>query len=854
LSYLNAHVAIFPRSFGELAAGMEARQLTLSIPRFEVKTYRRVCSASDRIPKPPHFIYHLRCTWTGPPRTDVEFGSDEDLIAQQKGERYWWDSLPSNYTVKRRWNDIQKFHTLVDQELAFDKKGGYRRVKTRTPVLPKAGELDAFLVSLAATGDVMAMTRRRSEVTGAGEDALGELDLLHTVYVDRLKPYFLEMNKVLAEVPPELIQDCHALRNFVTSGVSCKKRFLAGDTFYGRGPFLLEPSHYAAEGKKELQRRAEKVKLEVRSRASSERDDDPKKSMRKKHSRQLTHSSSMGMSRRASTEKGVGHSPSLPALSMEALESFERRRSSVDELKDLEASAQQFERLAASHYGFFAQRMSKKDMASSAKDYWRQMSLKEKKEMARRSMLLPLDSVAPPPSRVPDETDNMSMYSSRSFWLSTPPTGQMSRLPLLPPPESMDPFREDNGSSKRRASPERQSLGLSSLMKKPAEKIEHMEVVMRDLCEGFQVCLLGEAAPQVPRSMRLKEPVKDYPLPQREQTMKVYRVYCNLLQSEGVDPSGELLPDKPPEKEIKGGKMNPNESRAFLSSASRKATEQARRRQRRHGINFGQEQARISWPVILRWAQHLEDLAADFRYRSVTAALNRALLLWRKKQATPRQRQEGVDLSMMIQWTWPNVREDRIADMMQWIFESELDKFRQPTPRLMDPHDRRILEALFKRLDENGVGSCAPEDIAGGEEETDDRKENIVDVETVKAVVGEDRIELLPFLELMCEISECGVRAHEGATEVLRQDGRKLVLQHRKAVGGKIWVFDGTPPEEEQCRRVADVFEAEVLRWRALATANIPPKQVMEELDPDDEAEDLLALLDSESEEEEAME
>ena len=75
---------------------------------------------------------------------------------------------------------------------------------------------------------------------------------------------------------------------------------------------------------------------------------------------------------------------------------------------------------------------------------------------------------------------------------------------------------------------------------------------------------------------------------------------------------------------------------------------------------------------------------------------------------------------------------------------------------------------------------------------------------------------------LMCEISECGVRAHEGATEawsehlpksmewfqgtsmnqlklfelcvltevvgtapeVLRQDGRKLVLQHRKAVGG----------------------------------------------------------------------
>lgn len=487
--------------------------------------------------------------------------------------------------------------------------------------------------------------------------------------------------------------------------------------------------------------------------------------------------------------------------------------------------------------------------------------------MGRRAMILPLDSVAPPPSRLgsriledPD-ADNCSTYSARSFWLSTPQakaTSQMcSRLPSLPPPNETEPFRQDTSKPKpeRRPSPQH-SLGLSSLMKKPAEKIEHMEVVMRDLCEGFQVCLLGEAAPQVPRSMRLKEPMKRYANPEREQTMKVYRLYCNLLQTEGVDPSGESLPEapeKPLDKEQKGRNLSPM-GRSFLSSASKKAGEQARRRQRRNGINFGQELARITWHTVLGWAQHMEDLAADFRYRSVTAALNRALHLWRKKQATPRQRQEGVDLSMMIQWTWPDVKEDRIADMMQWIFESELEKFRQPTPRLMDPHDRRILEALFRRLDENGVGSCAPEDIAGGEEETDDRKENIVDVETVKAVIGEDRIELLPFLELMCEISETGVRAHPGAAEVFRQDSRKLVLQHRRAVGGKIWVFDGTPEDEEQCRRVADVFEAEVLRWRALANTKVPVKQEEpEELELDD-AEDILAMLETDSEDEEAVE
>lgn len=45
-------------------------------------------------------------------------------------------------------------------------------------------------------------------------------------------------------------------------------------------------------------------------------------------------------------------------------------------------------------------------------------------------------------------------------------------------------------------------------------------------------------ASQVPRSMRLKEPVKDYPLPQREQTMKVPR---------------QKLLVKPPMTEVTGG-------------------------------------------------------------------------------------------------------------------------------------------------------------------------------------------------------------------------------------------------------------------------------------------------------------
>ncbi|CAE7395451.1 ABCG15 [Symbiodinium pilosum] len=412
----------------------------------------------------------------------------------------------------------------------------------------------------------------------------------------------------------------------------------------------------------------------------------------------------------------------------------------------------------------------------------------------------------------------------------------IERLPSLPPPGLNEPFREDSAGTKRSRpiSEQKHSVGLASLMMKPAERTEHMEaegwqlvfvwfsalgereVVMRDLCEGFQVCILGEPAPQVPRSMRLKEPMKIRRRPGREETMKVYNVYCNLLQSEGLDAGGGLLPELPPDKDSK--KSNLHETRAFHHPSVKKANEQARRRQRRHG-QLTEEIARISWPTLLQWVQHLEDLAADFRYRSVTAALNRALHQWRRKQATPRQQQEGVDLSMIIQWTWPDVTEEKIADMMLWIFEIELDKFKQPTPRLMDSHDRRILEALFHRLDENNVGSCSAEDIAGSKEDEDEgnnEKQNLVDVDTVKAVVGQERVELLPFLELMCE---SGVRAHEAATEVLLDDGRKLVLQYRRAVDSKVWVFDGTPADEEQCRRVARVFEAEVIRWRALAQA-----------------------------------
>lgn len=277
------------------------------------------------------------------------------------------------------------------------------------------------------------------------------------------------------------------------------------------------------------------------------------------------------------------------------------------------------------------------------------------------------------------------------------------------------------------------------------------------------------------------------PLPNEGETKKVYRLYCDLLAEEGLSPAagGEVRSKDPPDQH----------------------------RQHRGAI-VSHELARISWKSILNWVQHTEDLTEDFRKRSVVAALNRALQNWRNRLASPRQRRSGVSLPMLISWMWPNVTDEHITRMMEWICIIELEKFRQPTPPLMDAQDRQALESIFNTMDRHGKGSVLPEDIAGGKDQNvADKLKNIVDADTVKAVTGEGRITFLPFLELMCEN---GYLAHEGAKQVLLANGKTIVQQDRKAIGKKVWVFDGNPPEEEQPRRLADVFEAEVLRWRTV--------------------------------------
>lgn len=744
-------------------AGDEAvnhRRLTLTIPRVDVRLYQRTCTSADRISKPAHFVYIFRCDWSGNRREDIEYGSAEDMNAQKNGEVCWWDSLPNTYVLRRQWADIRRFHNLVANELAFDKSKGYWRVKTQMPNLPEEGELDKCIVTLAASGDVMALNRRdglqaKENQSAAEKRALEELDGFHTIYVEnRLAPYIAELNKILAELPPELLLESHGLRKFVTNGAACRIK-PPDQIFFGPAPHFV-PAELAA-----------RVKMTRKSRSNSESESSVKK-----------------------TEKPVppvhvAAKPQPPAV-QEKLGSGLRRSESSPEVTsgaDIDGQSLNIEdearrrRVESSHYGFFAKTLSKKDLACSNRDYWKRMVAKERRELGRRTLLMPLEETGTPP---------MSCSASAA-----------GRLPKLPPPPAWDMSRSQSGmhrsgSGLKDAAPSlKESLSLS-LKKRSEEPVQdkdagQKDVITRDLCEGLRISLLGEHVSQVPRSIRLLQPMPVRPLPNEGETKKVYRLYCDLLAEEGLSPAagGEVRSKDPPDQH----------------------------RQHRGAI-VSHELARISWKSILNWVQHTEDLTEDFRKRSVVAALNRALQNWRNRLASPRQRRSGVSLPMLISWMWPNVTDEHITRMMEWICIIELEKFRQPTPPLMDAQDRQALESIFNTMDRHGKGSVLPEDIAGGKDQNvADKLKNIVDADTVKAVTGEGRITFLPFLELMCEN---GYLAHEGAKQVLLANGKTIVQQDRKAIGKKVWVFDGNPPEEEQPRRLADVFEAEVLRWRTV--------------------------------------
>lgn len=193
----------------------EQRVLSLSVVRVEVRLYRRSRLACDVTQKPSHFEYYLRCHWSGDPQ-----------FAEEPSE-HWWDDLPRSYEIRRRWEDIVRFHETVERDLIWDYASGCRLVRARVPELPSKGNLDEFVNIIAATGDACALNKgRQSRSHALGEGDLREdLSNLHTTYVEyHLAPYFAELSAVIKELPANVLNFSKVVRQFVTSGPSSLQR------------------------------------------------------------------------------------------------------------------------------------------------------------------------------------------------------------------------------------------------------------------------------------------------------------------------------------------------------------------------------------------------------------------------------------------------------------------------------------------------------------------------------------------------------------------------------------------------------------------------------------------------------
>lgn len=810
-----------------------SRKLSLSMARVEVRLHRTSRTSSHQVSTPPHFEYYVRCRWSGKPQAPPQKGRIADKVARRGavvgGARIhtWWDELPQNYIVNRRWSDIRKLHRLITSELVYDPDSGLVRVKTPIPDLPVEGDLDTFVNGVAATGDASVLSEKGALHTQniMGESALGKLADEHTILVEnKLTPYFEQLSKVLLEIPAYQLRQSKIFRQFVTDGASCKHKPRPQDplrVMMGPSPLSLEQSDINRIA--DFQRRvADRDEAEgtLGSKDGKAKDSStaaaPKAKAKAKAQTKDGKAGALGATAPATA------SSSSPDVSKRLHQSVSAPQ--LASAGDADGTESLAKTSVSTHYSFMAQRLPGQALeATSNRDLWKRMVAKERREIGRRTLLhagsmstsdaslrqLPSFTQQPqllvtlPPEEAIEaalaggrlQTSSLMDSQGASFqFLNTSSEGlraahkmraSIDRLPVLPPPGPDNPVRvftdkvtrEYERSIKKPSAP----VSVKDLMRSPSvpHRPPRQDVVERDICEGLRVIILGKQPPDnLPnRKIDSVQPVV-YPPATPKDVMQLYGTYRKLLKSEELD-LDEDAADAP--------------------------------------IQVPEDLMPISWQTFFAWAEDALLHADDFRYKSVCGTFNRALAIWQQDFASAARCHAGVSLSLMFQWVWPGTDADGVAEMLTWICEREVEHIKRPTPEVMDKDERRRLESVFKSMDSKGNGILMPEDIAGGKDKgVESALKNIVDTATVTAVVGDRGIGLEEFLELMCEDDR---RAAQHSVEAMQSDGRKVVLQKSDVVNFEGWVIraDYMTKEEEAKQRLIDALEAEILRWRRQA-------------------------------------
>lgn len=782
-----------------MANASPGRKLQLTVPNIDLRMYRRTRTSADSIGKRPTFEYLVRCQW----RDDLPVPVSEAQEPDPPHGGYWWDSLPHTYVLRRRWTDIERFHALLVNELAFDRKLGCARVKARVPDLPCKADINKFELGVAATGDCRALTRLahgEERGTGKANDPWSELERLHTTYVgNRLGPFFEDVNKVLAEVPKHVCHASDALRKFVVSGHSSKHRppnALAAtqSKFVGRIPMRLDPADLI-EPAKALLHSEGSILDRCWSDTFVQKVQKPKQQVNAAK-RRFPHVP-------PPPRGNIPTSPQSPVMPISTISTFRDACSPTNHVTSPRSTTQdelRKSRLTSSHYGFFANTSMRSDgFGYSSKDhFWKRMFVKERAELGRRLLL------------------NHGRHACDSFSVDS-----TERLPCLPPLSSEEcstnwSMGAKTESQTLRGTERRSKSGHGSFSfhtEKLDSKYTHAVVVMRDIGEGLRVNILGDEPNMMPRSLRKDQPLEEKPPASEKQTLDVYKIYREVHRMAANPGSADV------------GSSDEEDRRVPTPPT---AEEKRRSELKQKEDNILRSLQPMKWSAFLEWAERKEDFAPDFRKRSVCAAMNRALVLFRQHHCECDEYSSGVSITQFFRWIWPDTTSEHLATMLTWVCLSEVQKIRQETPRVIDQDQRRRLENLFELMDNGSKGHCTVEDIAGGSEQGIEAKlKNIVDVDTVRSFYGDRPIDFKGFKELMCED---GYRAHEDATRVVLPSSGKLKKQSRDVIGVTIWVLEDPGPAELAQRQYVESIEAEIIRWRRQAIVDFVQIQ---HLDPE---------------------
>jgi len=366
----------------------------------------------------------------------------------------------------------------------------------------------------------------------------------------------------------------------------------------------------------------------------------------------------------------------------------------------------------------------------------------------------------------------------------------------------------------------------SSLLAKNAEMQykKQYSACMFDIHDGIRV-LIFRTAPAPLGTVKTWPPKGGGPkIGSKEDAMLVYQAYCGILAM--YENSSQAMRAAEEDEDAMGGAtprttLSASMARGHVSEGSRPQT--GSEYHERVGAALSAENLEpISWSNMTMWIEQTQSSSEDRRLKTLCDILMKQLTFWQGSEAGVEEKRNGVYLHTLMKWIWPAITPVGLAKIHVWICLEEIAKINQPTPPNISNEERRSIEELFNVLDSGKhfkKGYLTAVDLAGGEDlPMAEQLKNVIDVDTVKTVYGEDcKVEIAQFMEMMCSDNH---RGYPQATRVTCEGGltgKTMMKVTREVVNYEGWWFKDVPAEEVSSRQRIEALELEIVRWRTVA-------------------------------------